>query len=518
MTGVTTGAVRDLIDRALEVYRDDPAALAVLDACYARVSDPLRVAMVGMVKAGKSTLLNAILGEEIAATDAGECTRIVTWYRYGDTPRVVIRRPDGESKELPVVRVKGRLTFDLGEETAEDVGRLEVEWPSSTLKDITLIDTPGVASLSAAVSERSLGFLLPEGAPSETDAVIYLMRHLRDADVSLLQSLREGAAGLAGATNSVVVLSRADEAGSGRIDAMLSASAIAERFRHDESLAELVSAVVPVAGLLAQSARSLRQSDFTALAKLAALDRAQREKLLVSADRFVADSARPGSKDAARAALLERFGPFGIRLACSLIKGGVSDASSLSRELARRSGLDELLELVAGRFQARAAFLKADAALASVERVMKDHPHEGTDELEASIERLRATAHELRELTCLATLRTSPPVVEPALVDEAERLLGGKGVSDADRLGLGPDAPASDIEAAARAALRTWRGLAGSPAADRATVALCQAVVRSCEAVLAASGHGADTAPRLVLAPEPGRRGWQEPGNERRAS
>ena len=29
-----------------------------------------------------------LVGEELAATDAGECTRIVTWYRHGRTYRV----------------------------------------------------------------------------------------------------------------------------------------------------------------------------------------------------------------------------------------------------------------------------------------------------------------------------------------------------------------------------------------------------------------------------------------------
>ena len=46
----------------------------------ARFDEPLRVAIAGKVKAGKSTLLNALVGESIAPTDAGECTRIVTWY------------------------------------------------------------------------------------------------------------------------------------------------------------------------------------------------------------------------------------------------------------------------------------------------------------------------------------------------------------------------------------------------------------------------------------------------------
>ena len=82
-----------------------------------------------MVKAGKSTLLNALIGEEIAPTDAGECTRVVTWYRYADTPRVTVHPFVGEPRRLPVTRAAGRLVFDLGIRP-EDVDRLVVDWPA----------------------------------------------------------------------------------------------------------------------------------------------------------------------------------------------------------------------------------------------------------------------------------------------------------------------------------------------------------------------------------------------------
>ena len=54
------------------------------------------MAIAGKVKAGKSTLLNALVGEQVAPTDAGECTRVVTWYRDGTTPRIVLHPRDGE--------------------------------------------------------------------------------------------------------------------------------------------------------------------------------------------------------------------------------------------------------------------------------------------------------------------------------------------------------------------------------------------------------------------------------------
>ena len=83
-------SVRALLTQATQVYAAIPAASQRLQAVLDRLDEPLRVAIAGKVKAGKSTLLNALVGEELAPTDAGECTRIVTWYRDGITYRATL--------------------------------------------------------------------------------------------------------------------------------------------------------------------------------------------------------------------------------------------------------------------------------------------------------------------------------------------------------------------------------------------------------------------------------------------
>ena len=98
MTASTTAGAAGLIREALEVYADDPRAIKALQGHAQRLAEPLRIAIAGMVKAGKSTLLNAIIGEEIAPTDTGECTRIVTWYRYGHTPRITLHPVAGQPR------------------------------------------------------------------------------------------------------------------------------------------------------------------------------------------------------------------------------------------------------------------------------------------------------------------------------------------------------------------------------------------------------------------------------------
>ena len=97
MTDLAT-EVRAIAALAGEAARGTDQAAAV-DAVTRRLDEPLRVAIAGRVKAGKSTLLNALVGERLAATDAGECTRIVTWYRHGLGYRVTADlRPTGQAR------------------------------------------------------------------------------------------------------------------------------------------------------------------------------------------------------------------------------------------------------------------------------------------------------------------------------------------------------------------------------------------------------------------------------------
>ncbi len=485
----TTDQVRAILGgtqrayRAEPAYRERPDVFNELDRIAARLNQPIRIALAGTLKAGKSTLVNALVGENIAPTDATEATRIVTWFRHGPTPKVTANHVGGRRSNVPIARERG-LTFEFGGLDPNDIVDLDVEWPAAELIDATIIDTPGTSSLSRDVSARTLRLLVPDDGVPRVDAVVFLLRTLNAADIALLKMIGELVGGSAGALGVIGVASRADEIGAGRLDAMMSANDVANRFTTELDRTGICQAVVPVSGLLALTARTLRQSEFAALEKLAGVDPAELNKAMLSVDRFVrADSALPVDAQT-RAQLLDRFGMFGIRISIAVILSGVGDSVTLADELLERSGLVALRDVIDQQFAQRSELLKAHSALLSLRRFVEAHPIAATPRISADIDPLLADTHAFEELRLLSQLHSRSTTLTDDEIASLRRIIGGVGTDPASRLGLTPDAP-YDGPRAAFAAAQRWRRRAEHPLNDPFTTRACRAAVRSAEALVA---------------------------------
>ncbi|HLS76055.1 MAG TPA: dynamin family protein [Nocardia sp.] len=484
---------RRLLAEARRRLADRPRERAQLDECARRLDEPLRVALAGSIKAGKSTLLNALVGQDIAPTDATECTRLVTWYRHGGAPGVDAVAVDGAVAPVPVRRGGGAhgLTFDLSAPAwnrpgPHEVDHLEVRWPAATLAGLTLVDTPGTSSLSREVSRRTARLLAPEADERDpvpvpgADAVVYLLRRLDAADMDLLERLGGGD----GPLGVIGVVSRADELGAGGLDALHSARTVAARFADDLDRTGLCQAVVPVAGLLAFAAATLREPEFRAFQALARVPVADLGAALLSADRFARPDIRLPVDPGVRMALAARFGMFGIRMAVTLIRLGVADSATLAAELAERSGIQELRAVLDSRFAQRAGQLGAHSALAGLAGVLAACPGTAADALLPRVRTLLADVHGFAELRLLSRLRAGALPLPAAELAELHRLLGGAGVAPHLRLGLPADARPALVRARAIELVRAWRDRAAHPLADGRTRAACLTAARSAEGVL----------------------------------
>jgi hypothetical protein len=481
--------VRALLSRARREIPDWEAQ-DTLGRALERLDEPLRVAIAGKIKAGKSTLLNAMVGEELAPTDAGECTRIVTWYRDGPGYRVMLHLVDGRSEQRPFDRASGAIRVNLGR-PAREVHHLQVDVPSRRLRAHTLIDTPGLASLSTDVSLRTMSFLeADEERAAQADAVIYLLRHMHGSDLRFLEAFHGDEMVKGSPINAVGVLSRADEIGGCRLDAMEAAGRVAVRYHADDRLRRLCPVVVPVAGLLAVAGATLREQEFRTLATIAGAATQEVIELVLTADRFSGAPTAIPVESSARRQVLARLGLFGVRLGVQLIRDGtVHSADELAAELTARSGLDRLNAVLEAQFVGRSRVLKARSALGALDVTLRTRRHSAVSTLAAEAEEIRASAHEFVEVRLLHQLQSGRLAATADQLAEMERLLGGSGAEPALRLGLPPDAGRQRLTVAADQALARWQRVAEHPGSTRDLRTAARATVRSCEGMLAVLRH-----------------------------
>jgi hypothetical protein len=461
-------SVWTLLNDALELYRDSRPATDRLRHHLSRFDEPLRIAVAGPWQSGKSTLVNALVGDEVAPIEAPGGQPVFAWYQDGPEPHAVAY-PAGA--ELPVTRSAQGLRVDIGRWDPAPVNDVVVTWPTRTLRHATVIDTPPVPTACDKILR-------------DADAVLYLTRDGRGTDLHVLEWLQDGMVAKAAPVNALMVLSRADETGGGRIDALLAARQVARRHLRDPRIGGLCLGVVSVGGLVALAGRVLTETDFAALATLAGAPRTELESYLLSTDRFTgAEFPAPVGVEARRA-LLDRLGIFGVRLATTLVRTGSDTRAKLAAELVRRSGLAELREAVNRCFVDRRDALHARSALAALESVVLAEPRPGSDALLAELERVLAGAHEFRELRLLASLQGQRVAFEKDLTAEARRLIGENGTGLTARLGVDQRATASELWRLSSAALGRWQEHSEDPLFDADQRRAAEVVVRTCEGLL----------------------------------
>ena len=113
-------ALSGLLKLSSEMRRD-PAALETVAGLLRDVREPLLFVVVGEVKAGKSSLLNAIFGRDFAKVDVLPATDRVYIFRYGERDSTVEVSPELTERHLPI----------------------------DFLRDFNIVDTPGTNTMVA---------------------------------------------------------------------------------------------------------------------------------------------------------------------------------------------------------------------------------------------------------------------------------------------------------------------------------------------------------------------------------
>lgn len=306
------------------------------------VTRPPRVAVVGRLKAGKSTLVNALTQHLIAATDSLECTLVVSMYLDGAPARAEVIGLDGQATREPL----GNGPLSKLPRPLDEIDYVRQYLPNASLRQLSLIDTPGTATLTVENEARTRRMLMDGAkdtrrASSWADCVVFLSDSApRDDERTFLSQL-----GMTPLTT-IGVLSRADSFGAGafgQVDPLIFAGEHAHKIA--EQMRSVVETVLPLSGLLAESASVGRITE-TLARNLGSLVNLTRDQVLDFIEVDDPSSVVRGFTPAMRDELLDAVGEYGIMAGRWVAHQ--SGATGLLRWMRDVSGIDSLTRVLTG--------------------------------------------------------------------------------------------------------------------------------------------------------------------------
>jgi GTPase SAR1 family protein len=139
-----------------------------------------RLLILGDMKRGKSTFLNALIGENLLPSDVNPCTALLTVLRYGPEKQVTIHFNDGKppqhtdfssfKRQYTIAPEEAKQLEQQQKQAFPDISHAVIEYPLELLsKGVEIVDSPGLNDTEAR-NELSLGYL------NNCHAVLFVMR------------------------------------------------------------------------------------------------------------------------------------------------------------------------------------------------------------------------------------------------------------------------------------------------------------------------------------------------------
>ncbi|HSN67170.1 MAG TPA: dynamin family protein, partial [Fusibacter sp.] len=136
---------------------------------HARLQDKFSIVVVGDFKRGKSTLINALLGEPIVSTSVTTETVCINEIEYGDMLHIEACLKDGRTIELSSEYLSSDRLQSILSELGEPISHLRIQAPLDWLKGLRLVDTPGTGDMLQCFDKHVHSYL------SKADVLLYVM-------------------------------------------------------------------------------------------------------------------------------------------------------------------------------------------------------------------------------------------------------------------------------------------------------------------------------------------------------
>ena len=145
-------------------------SLRELETLEQKCAKDLHVVLMGEVKSGKSTLLNALAGEEVSPVGMTETTAAIINVCYGKKRLAEIRYKNGNYKTGSIDSILSELNANKGNiEYFKNCQEVYIWLPNESLRTMRVVDTPGLNTLTEYNDQLATEYI------QRADVVIWLV-------------------------------------------------------------------------------------------------------------------------------------------------------------------------------------------------------------------------------------------------------------------------------------------------------------------------------------------------------
>lgn len=441
---ITENRIREGIARCYEIIGDDTQLSRLkcsLDETVKRMDTPMQLAIIGRISSSKSTLVNAILGTpEVVSTGHEAETFNVSWLKYGsnDSP-IKVHFKNGTCIEIPRSDWKNWSSHNGQESLKNTVQYLEIFREEEVLKDINIIDTPGLDAASKIDSENTKAFL----KKVNPDAVVMVFtKSLSEDSLRLIDDFQQSEGTFSyriNPMNALGILSKVDLNWSvlNNKDILESStSAIKRTLSNRTDVSKALFQIIPVSALLGLASNNISDKEFSAFSEFSKLEHTLMLRQMINTNSFV-NGKEPSSVDVQmRNHLFSKFGLYGIHLCVeTIIAAQGCSKGDLKKVLKEKSGFSSFVYLLYSHFGMRASLIKAQKALVSLLNTCEKESMENValdekiKQIRSEISKMEDELHELKEWKLMLDIYESRINMDSTFVDEFKRICGEHGYS-----------------------------------------------------------------------------------------
>lgn len=443
------------------------SALSLLyDTCKlaeGELNAPMRIAITGEIKTGKSTLLNAFMGREVVPTAVEVMTYNINWFHHvGCSPNgkecFVVHYLDGTSETRPLEEIASFVGYN--EDKTELIN--SIDWVDAyvnqpLLEKFDLIDTPGLGSLLGNDSKHTKDLLTTN--TNRPDAIIYLVYQVfKDTDINAIEEFH-ATTNLMSGISAIAAFTRVDEMNGLHSDARHN---ICRAKEENSNIRYNFAEIYSIAALPAIASWKLNNEEIDALCELKNIPNLP--TLLANKQSFQNSEWKSNEL---RNELLNKLTIKGIKLVVNYFLNNPTATNKDCRKyLYDFSKVKELEQVIITRFGERADFHKSNRVLAELRKacntLSKNKQLVSTDrqllqQVQSLIQQFEIELHrQYAEYYLLSDYYNQETYFEEDEWERIKRLLGECGKSIYERLGL-PLNATDDIKKAYSQEVEYWQ-------------------------------------------------------------